>query len=165
MVHGRYLIEHLIGSGNARQLNFEDAVFKERYMSSRAALNKDPTLAEDCWEWRRVLRYENALEVPVLCCPEDVRSCEAGTHEPHVICGQCAAPLCKKCGLRMLRQSPIPMAMANYNFIGYCLDTIVRYRVRWIEAAAVCPAWSTMICFYMEEDRGHLMNEEQFGAK
>ena len=57
------------------------------------------------------------------------------------------------------------MAIANHNFIGYCSETIVRHRVRWIEAATVCPAWTTMICFYMEEDRGHLMREEQFAAK
>ena len=165
MVQGKYLIESLIGSGENRKNNFEDAVFRERYMANSASLQADSMLAEGCWEWRRILRYANNVEVPVLCCPSDVISCQTGLHERHVMCGECIAPLCKKCGSRLLLAQSIPMAIANHNFIGYCLDTIVRYRVRWIEAAAVCPAFTTMICFYLEEDRGHLMNEQVFGPQ
>ena len=51
------------------------------------------------------------------------------------------------------------MSLANHNYIGYCSQTLVKYKVRFIEAAIVCPVWTSLICFYMEEDRGHLMKE------
>ena len=165
MLHGSYLIEHIIGRGEARKWSFEDVVFREKYMDGNPSLQRDATLKDGCWEWRRILQYANGSQVPIICCPADVKHCGSEKHEAHVICGQCAAPLCRKCALKLIDQVPVPMAIANHNFIGYCLETIVRYRVRWIEAAAVCPAWTTMICFYLEEDRGHLMNEEQFGTK
>eukprot|EP00973_Karenia_brevis_P062842 8737986-Karenia_brevis.AAC.1 len=34
------------------------------------------------------------------------------------------------------------------------------YKVRWIEAAIVCPYWTSMIIYYVEGDQGHLINEE-----
>ena len=57
------------------------------------------------------------------------------------------------------------MALANHNYIGYCSQTSVRYKVRFIEVAIVCPVWTSLICFYMEEDRGHLMKEGIHAAK
>ena len=57
------------------------------------------------------------------------------------------------------------MAMGNHNYIGYCSETLVRYKVRFIEAAIVCPVWTSLICFYMEEDRGHLMKEGLHAAR
>ena len=36
---------------------------------------------------------------------------------------------------------------------------ITQYQVRWIEMAAVLPYWTCMIVYYVEGDRGHLMNE------
>ena len=165
MLHGSYLIEHIIGRGSARKWSFEDRVFRENYMDKISTLQRDATLKDGCWEWRQILQYSNGSRVPIICCPEDVQHCGSDSHEAHVICGECAAPLCSKCVLKLLNRVPVPMAIANHNFIGYCLDIIVDCRVRWIEAAAVCPAWTTLITFYMEEDRGHLMNEEQFGAK
>ena len=59
----------------------------------------------------------------------------------------------------------IPMALSNNNFIGYTFDTIVRYKVRWIEAVAACPAWTSMVCFYIDGDRGHLMEETMFSPQ
>ena len=160
MVAGTYLIEELIGTHEVRKLNFEETVFRERYMQAGTSLHGEAMLREDCWEWRRTLLYRNGISVPIICCPEDVQSCSPAIHGSHVICGNCRVPLCRKCGLRMLRNQPIPMAIANHNFIGYCVETIVKYKVRWIEAAIACPVWTTMICFYLEEDRGHLMGEE-----
>ena len=165
MVQGRCVIEEFIGNREHRKLNFEEVVFRERYMEEGMPLSNEPALRPNCWEWRRILQYSSGQRVPIMCCPEDVLGCTTGAHEAHVICGDCRVPLCMKCGLRMLAQKSIPMAIANHNFIGYCAETLVKYRVRWIEAAIVCPAWTTMICFYMEEDRGHLMREEQFAAK
>ena len=104
------------------------------------------------------------MEVPVMCCPLDVQRCSQ-SHAAHVICGECAAPLCMKCIRNMLRHKKIPMAIANHNYIGYCYDTLVKYKVRWIEAAVVCPVWTTLMCYYIEEDRGHVMQEELFRGK
>ena len=52
------------------------------------------------------------------------------------------------------------MALGNDNFWGYTTDLIVRYRVRWIEMAAVMPMWTTMVVYYVEGDEGHVMNED-----
>ena len=51
------------------------------------------------------------------------------------------------------------MALANDNMWGYICSIIVQYQVRWIEMAAVLPYWTCMIVYYVEGDRGHLMNE------
>ena len=51
------------------------------------------------------------------------------------------------------------MALANDNMWGYIASIIMRYQVRWIEMAAVLPYWTCMIVYYVEGDRGHLMNE------
>ena len=52
------------------------------------------------------------------------------------------------------------MAVANDNFFGYTSEIIYKYKVRWIEAAIVCPCWTNMIVYYVEGDQGHLMNKE-----
>eukprot|EP00973_Karenia_brevis_P033080 4565382-Karenia_brevis.AAC.1 len=52
------------------------------------------------------------------------------------------------------------MALANDNFFGCKSAIIYKYKVRWIEAAMVCPSWTNMIIYYVEGDQGHLMNEE-----
>ena len=56
------------------------------------------------------------------------------------------------------------MALANDNVIGYTYETILKYKVSWIEAAAAQPAWTTMMCFYIEGDRGHLLEETMFNS-
>ena len=55
----------------------------------------------------------------------------------------------------------VPEALANDNFWGYVTDILYKYRVRWIEAAAACPIFTALICYYVEGDRGHLLNAEQ----
>ena len=52
------------------------------------------------------------------------------------------------------------MVICNGNFWGYTTDLIAKYQVRWIEMATVNPCWTSMLVYYVEEDRGHLMNEE-----
>ena len=56
---------------------------------------------------------------------------------------------------------PIPEALTNDNFWGFTTEIIYKYRVRWIEAAAACPVFTCLITYYVEGDRGHLMNVEQ----
>ena len=56
-------------------------------------------------------------------------------------------------------QAGIPAALCNDNFYGFVTDMIYKWKVRWIEAAAATPIFTAMICYYVEGDRGHLMNE------
>ena len=58
----------------------------------------------------------------------------------------------------------VSMALCNDNMWGYSTDLIVTHKVRWIEAAAVLPCWTSMIVYYVEESYGHLL-EEQVGKQ
>ena len=51
------------------------------------------------------------------------------------------------------------MALSNDNLWGYIPSFITKYKVRWIEMAAVLPCWTSMICYYVEGDYGHMMKE------
>ena len=50
--------------------------------------------------------------------------------------------------------------MTNDNFFGYPTDIIYKYKVRWIECAAACPFFTSLINYYVEGDKGHLLNEK-----
>ena len=56
----------------------------------------------------------------------------------------------------------IPRALANDNFYGFTTDTIVKYGARWIELAAASPILNCIVCYYVEGDRGHLLDENVF---
>ena len=58
----------------------------------------------------------------------------------------------------------VPEALANDNWYGYVHEVIVRWQVRWIEMAVVLPFWTSLVVYYVEGDRGHLLNE-QVGAQ
>ena len=55
----------------------------------------------------------------------------------------------------------VPEALANDNFWGHAPDILYKYKVRWIEAAAACPIFTALITYYVEGDKGHLLNVEQ----
>ena len=57
------------------------------------------------------------------------------------------------------------MALSNDNHIGYVSDVWVRFAPRWIEMAAATPVWTSLMAFYVEEDKGHLMGETMFCQK
>ena len=42
---------------------------------------------------------------------------------------------------------------------------LYKYKVRWIEAAAACPIFTALITYYVEGDKGHLLNEEAHRPK
>ena len=52
------------------------------------------------------------------------------------------------------------MALANDNSYRFVLDLIVKWSVRWMNAAVACPCFTTFIVYYIEGDHGHLMQEE-----
>ena len=59
----------------------------------------------------------------------------------------------------------VPEALTNDNWWGYVTKVLYQYKVRWIEAAAACPIFTALICYYVEGDRGHLMNVQQHGPE
>ena len=147
-------------------LNCSLSNFKERYARGDGPdgnpFKHAPDLAADCWDWRRIFELsKGGTKVELLCCPEDVQHC-GGQHDHHHICQNCRVPVCLECYEKLCKQyrTGIPMALCNDNFWGYTTSLITKYKVRWIEAAIVSPCWTSMICFYVEGDFGHLMTEE-----
>ena len=114
---------------------------------------------------KRLAETEWVRHVPghgqILCCPEDIRCkhCQPGAQ---TLCEACELPLCRSCLTRMTQQSynAVPQALTNDNWVGYPTELLYQHQVRWIEAAAACPVWTSMVCYYLEADRGHLMDED-----
>ena len=111
--------------------------------------NIDDLDPEAAWEWRRLYLASDGGFWDLICCPEDVKriaNCQHQTKckidEHHILCKHCLVPVCDDCFVH-INKAPLyasPMALANDNFIGYTRDTILRYKVSWIEAAAAQPA-------------------------
>ena len=53
----------------------------------------------------------------------------------------------------------MPEALANDNWFGYPTELLYTHKVRWIEAAAASPVWTSVINYYLEADRGNLIEE------
>ena len=85
----------------------------------------------------------------------------------HTTCLKCFFPLCEACFLTSRQKDSlevgIPGALTNDNFWGFA-TLLYKYRVRWIEVAAACPIFTTLITYYVEGDRGYLLNAEQHKA-
>ena len=65
---------------------------------STSPLHGVPDLADDNWEWRRLLQVPGLEEQVIICCPEDVTRSEAcGDHAAHIICQHCCLPVCSGC--------------------------------------------------------------------
>ena len=56
------------------------------------------------------------------------------------------------------------MALSNDNFWGYMSAVVVKHEVRFIETLVAIPIWTTTSIFYVEGDRGHLL-QEKMGQK
>ena len=56
------------------------------------------------------------------------------------------------------------MALSNDNFWGYMSAVVVKHEVRIIETLVAIPIWTTTSIFYVEGDRGHLL-QEKLGQK
>ncbi len=126
---------------------------------------------EKAWDLRRLYKCTTGNIWDLLCCPEDIKSTEQCDHTnergydaAHIVCQHCLVPVCLEC-YDFISRPPLyasPMALANDNVIGYTYETILKHKVTWIEAAAAQPAWTTMMCFYIEGDHGHLLEETMF---
>ena len=101
-----------------------------------------------------------SIQMPLLCCPEDIElntyKCK---HPEYEVCKQCRVPVCSNCERLLWKGRGIPMALGNDNMWGYVTSLIARYKVRWIEMAAILPCWTSMIVYYVEGDHGHVMTE------
>eukprot|EP00959_Pyramimonas_sp_CCMP1952_P197081 4121264-Pyramimonas_sp.AAC.1 len=49
------------------------------------------------------------------------------------------------------------------NFVGFVSDLWASRQPRWMEMAAATPARTSLMAFYVEEDKGHVMENEAFG--
>ena len=51
------------------------------------------------------------------------------------------------------------MSLSNDHYYGHVNRFLVENQVTWLECAASCLIWSTMLVYYLEEPYGHLMGE------
>ncbi|CAL1160877.1 unnamed protein product [Cladocopium goreaui] len=131
----------------------------ERYMTQYATLAA-VTNRFEAHEWTRTLPATICNGMRLICCPEDVR-CGLCAENALQLCEACELPLCRKCLEHMCKQDAgaVPEALANDNWFGYPTELLYTYRVRWIEAAAASPVWTSVINYYLEADRGNLIEE------
>ena len=152
---------------NARsfEMNWDFNEYERRYMQ-HGVLRDHPDLARNAWTWRRRLRCSKYKGHSILCCPEDVHCMQLnrGRHEEADVCKDCFYPICRGCFFKSKNSKEdvvaIPQALTNDNFWGFVTEVIYKYRVRWIESAAACPVFTCLITYYVEGDRGHMMNVE-----
>ena len=52
------------------------------------------------------------------------------------------------------------MSLCNDHYYGHINRYMVEHRVTWLECAAACMVWSTMLVYYLEDPYGHLMKED-----
>ena len=155
----------------AFELVFDLKTFKNRYATD-AANRSNPFEGASEFEardneWKRRMVVAGGECIEILCCPEDVQRSDSGCkgHDPSIICKHCMIPFCRRCISKFLQKSESkipPMCLANDNFWGYTTDVISRYQVRYIELAIASPVWTNCMVFYIEGDKGHLLNEKAF---
>ncbi len=135
-----------------------------KHYGSTMAMEDHPDLKETAWTTKRILKCSKYPNQTIMCCPEDI-TCEA-EHAEHEIRSCCQLPLCRECYFISKSHNEvkckIPQCLANDNFYGYVEELLLKYRVRWIECAAASPVLTCLISYYVEGDRGHLMDEHMF---
>ena len=131
----------------------------DRYMTQYGTLAA-VTNRFEAHEWTRTLPETICEGMQLICCPEDFR-CGLCPDRALQLCESCELPLCRNCLEHMCKQNPcaVPEALANDNWFGYPTELLYTYKVRWIEAAAASPVWTSVINYYLEADRGNLIEE------
>ena len=83
------------------------------------------------------------------------------------LCPLCEIPVCRECALKLRdhnAESPacdggtIPMSISNDHYYRHVSRYIVDNNVTWLECAACCTVWSTMLVYYLETPFGNLIN-------
>ena len=62
--------------------------------------------------------------------------------------------------MQFSQECRVPQALANNNFQGYAHQFIVENKVRWIEAVAACPILTSLVVYYIEGEKHHLVQTE-----
>ena len=112
---------------------------------------------------QRPRRLPKSVILRILAFAADLRM---RMHYGDTICKHCRVPVCRGCRQKLVENDTpdlgVPMALANDNLWGYGVEEIYEWKVRWIEAAAATPFWTSCTVFYVEEDQGHLMGEQMY---
>ena len=115
-------------------------------------------------------------------CTEDICCGNPDVHQaeyeeaPYVrtMCPECRVFICDDCDKKLRRHDSrskfqdggtIPMSLSNDHYYGHVNRYIVENNVTWLECAASCMIWSTMLVYYLEAPFGHLMGEEMGNAQ
>ena len=82
------------------------------------------------------------------------------------LCDECEVLICTDCWIKLATHEckssyrdggTIPMSISNDHYYGHVNRFIVENNVTWLECAATCLIWSTMLVYYLEAAHGHLM--------
>ena len=112
----------------------------------------------------------------LLGCTEDIR-CHANPdrhstdfEEPpycRKLCPSCEVPVCSDCWGKLRNHKfesslhdggTIPMSLGNDHYYDHIDRFIVESSVTWLEGAACCMAWRTMLVYYLEAPYGNLID-------
>ena len=83
------------------------------------------------------------------------------------LCSRCEVPVCRECAMKLKDHNAestvsdggtLPMSLSKDHHYGHVDRFIVDNSVTWLECAACCPVWSTMLVYYMEAPYGNLLN-------
>ena len=147
-------------SATSFRYNWDYTAYQKQYGNTNA-MEHHSDLEDSSWTFRRILKTDFFYDQQILCCPQDVSCSEA--HPVREIHGCCRLPLCRQCYTRSICQNKeeckIPRALCNDNFYGFMDKEILRCGVRWIELAAASPILNCIVTYYVEGDRGHLMDK------
>ena len=90
--------------------------YKERYASDPTSpMTGAEELDANNWEWRRLMSVNGGVDMPLLCCPEDIERSDYCKHSHNHICKYCRVPVCDSCEGLLRRGRGIPMALGNDN--------------------------------------------------
>ena len=125
-------------------------------------------------EWTVDFQYKGGACTLFGCC-EDIECVNNAKHDADFeqapfrrkLCAACQIPICRDCWCKLSRHDAtstthngctIPMSLSNDHYYGYVNKYIVEQNVTWLECAASCLIWSTMLVYYLESPYGHLMD-------
>ena len=115
------------------------STYMERYGGTEPMIGSE---AVRSYERRRRLARTKFTGRDVVCCPEDI-ACVA-EHNVAELCAQRRLPLCAERWLKGDKQA-IPEALTNDNLFGYMASFVYEHRVRFMEAVAASPLYTTVM--------------------
>ena len=83
------------------------------------------------------------------------------------LCRECEVPVCYDCSGKLRDHDAdshfrdggtIPMSISNDHYYGLVNRYIVENDVTWLECAACCTVWSTILVYYLEAPYGNLID-------